>query len=264
LYAPLLAPRPFVITIHDLIHLHFPQFFKRKVGPYYQIVVRSVCARADRVLTDDERTIEDLQRFLGVPEEKVRVVPLGCDDLYRMEGEGEPVERPFFLYVGNHLPHKDLPTLLAAWASLPQHHAVDLYITGEDDLPVEWRVERNWGAIHFLGAVTTERLAGLYRSCAALVHPALREGFGLTMLEAAAAGARVIACEDSVPMVLRSYVDRFPAHDVRTLAALMHQALETGAKHPRLREVAQALGWDRCARATAEVYREVLEEHRSQ
>ena len=45
-YAPLLTPRPFAITIHDLIHLRFPEQFKRSVGPYYATVVRAVCARA--------------------------------------------------------------------------------------------------------------------------------------------------------------------------------------------------------------------------
>jgi hypothetical protein len=56
-YAPLFGPRPYAITVHDLIHLRFPQFFKATVGPYYASVVRFVCARAARVLTDDERTV---------------------------------------------------------------------------------------------------------------------------------------------------------------------------------------------------------------
>jgi hypothetical protein len=45
-YAPLFGPRPYAITVHDLIHLRFPQFFKATVGPYYASVVRFVCARA--------------------------------------------------------------------------------------------------------------------------------------------------------------------------------------------------------------------------
>lgn len=264
-YAPVLAPGPFAITIHDLIHLRYPAFFKKKVGLYYQTVVRAVCARAARVITDDERTVDDLKRFLGVPREKIRVIPLGCDDAYLCTIVPERAARPFFLYAGNHREHKDLPTLLAAWAALPPDLSVDLYLTGEDDLSPEQRVTRVRGDIRFLGDVGVERLAGLYAACAALVHPALCEGFGLPMLEAGAAGARVIACEDAVPTVLRPYVACFAAHDVAGLRALMERALaggeaERGAR-TALREASRALTWDRCAVATAEAYRDVLEEY---
>ena len=81
-YVPLMLPPRFVITIHDLIHLRFPQYFKAKVGPYYRTVVRRACARATRVITDDERTVEDLVEFLGVDRAKVRVIPLGVAERF--------------------------------------------------------------------------------------------------------------------------------------------------------------------------------------
>ncbi len=264
-YAPLFTPTPFAITIHDLIHLRYPEMFKRSVGPYYQTIVRWVCARAARVITDDERTVYDLQHFLGVPREKVRVIALGADDRYfRDDIEPESPERPFFLYAGNHRPHKDLPTLLTAWASLPEECEIDLYLTGEDDLPDEQRVTRARGTLRFLGDTSNERLARLYRSCTALVHPALCEGFGLPMLEALAVGARVLACEDAAPAVLGSFVECFPARDVGALRALMERALdgEGDAARDVRRSFASKLTWDQCARATAEVYREVLAECR--
>ena len=77
LYVPLAVPAKFVVTIHDLIHLRFPQYFKAKVTPYYQTVVRWACARASRVITDDARTVDDLVELLGVDRGKVRVIPLG-------------------------------------------------------------------------------------------------------------------------------------------------------------------------------------------
>ena len=62
-YVPVLLPRTFVVTIHDLIHLRFSQYFKAKVRPYYATVVRYACSRAARVITDDPRTLEDLENF---------------------------------------------------------------------------------------------------------------------------------------------------------------------------------------------------------
>src|ERR1700683_5477873 len=87
LYVPLLSPTPSVITIHDVIHLRYPQYFKSKVRSYYATVVRLACARAKRVITDDERTIDDLERYLKVDRRKVRVIPLGIAERFLRGGE---------------------------------------------------------------------------------------------------------------------------------------------------------------------------------
>jgi glycosyltransferase involved in cell wall biosynthesis len=265
LYAPLAAPRPYVITIHDLIHLRFPQYFKRSVPPYYATVVRAVCARAVRVITDDERTIGDLGRFLGVRPEKISVVPLGVDDLFFTEVTPAAEPRPYFFYAGNHREHKDLATLFAAWEGLDPASEVDLLVTGDDDFGVATRrPQRTRGRLRFLGELDAARLASLYAGSVALVHPALCEGFGLPMVEAAAAGATVIACEEGGPGVLRPYVDVFAARDVRSLSALMARALSLPGPREDARRAARALTWDRCAERTAEVYRAVLQEQRLQ
>jgi glycosyltransferase involved in cell wall biosynthesis len=258
-YAPLAAPRPFVITVHDLIHLRYPELFKASVGPYYAVVVRAVCARAARVITDDERTIEDLERFLGVSPRKVTVIPLGVDDRFARAVAPVREARPYFLYVGNHRPHKDLATLFAAWERLDAALEVDLLLTGPDDVPPADKPKRARGELRFLGQVDPERLATLYGGTVALVHPALCEGFGLPMLEAATVGAPVIACDDAVPSVLRPYVDTFPARDEDALASRMTHRLAFPAGRDDARCFARSLTWDRCARRTAEVYREVLE-----
>jgi glycosyltransferase involved in cell wall biosynthesis len=261
-YAPLAAPAPFAITIHDLIHLRYPEFFKRRVGPYYATVVRAVCARAARVLTDDERTVADLERFLGVPPRKVAVIPLGADDRFALPLDAAPPATPYFLYVGNHRPHKDLATLFAAWERLDPALDVDLLVTGGDDLPPGERPARARGELRFLGEVDSARLAGLYRNATALVHPALCEGFGLPMLEAASVGCAVIACDDAVPSVLRPYVETFSPRDVGTLVDLMARALASPTARDDARRFARSLTWNRCAERTAEVYREVLEQCR--
>ena len=80
------------------------------------------------------------------------------------------------------------------------------------------------------------------------------------MLEAAAVGAAVIACDDAVPAVLRSFVDVFPPRDVRTLSALMARAFAEPGVRDEARTFARTLTWDRCAERTAEVYRSVLQE----
>jgi len=262
-YAPVLPARPYVITVHDLIHLLFPRQFKMKVGPYYRTVVRFVCARAARVITDDERTVGDLRRFLAVPPERVRVIPLGVDDLFLRPIERHRAGRPYFLYAGNHRRHKDLRTLFEAWKALPEECAADLFITGDDDFGSA-RLTRANGRVAALGELPAERLAAYYAGAAALVHPALREGFGLPMLEAMAAGCPVIACSDALPCVLTGAALTFPAGDIAVASEAMRRVLTDEGLRTTLvnegRTRAEAWTWDRCARSTAQVYREVLKE----
>jgi glycosyltransferase involved in cell wall biosynthesis len=267
-YVPLAAPVRSIVTIHDLIHLRFPEYFKAKVGPYYQTVVRLACARAKRIITDDERTVDDLARFLRVDPAKVRVIPLGVGEEFLRSGESSDAfvgQRPYFLYVGNHRKHKDLPTLFDAWSALGENRAVDLYVTGPDDFGGELQKRQTASRrIVALGDVANEQLAAYYAGALALVAPALREGFGLPMLEAMAAGCAVVACEDAVPRILEPSSITFAAGNAGQLTARLEELLADEGLRERFvklgREVAEALTWDRCANATADVYREVLED----
>ncbi len=264
IYVPIMISVPSVITVHDLIHLRFPQYFKPKVRPYYQTVVRQACARAKRVITDDERTVEDLEWCLGVDPAKIRVVPLGVEERFTHPAVPHRGPRPYLLYVGNHRQHKNLSTLLAAWASLPQDLDVDLYLTGPDDFGDELKRQRtSTREAVALGDVGSELLPAYYAGALALVQPSLREGFGLPMLEAMAAGCVVIASDEATPRVLAPAVLTFSAANVCELAARLRSLIEDEHMRGRFasegRTLAATLGWDRCARATADVYREVLE-----
>ena len=262
-YTPVLMPCPYVVTIHDLIHLLFPENFKPKVGPYYRAIVRRVAKRAARVITDDTRTVADLQRFLGIAPERVRVVSLGVQDAFLQPAVPRRGARPYFFYSGNHREHKDLPTLLQAWRTLPEGVAADLLMTGADDIGAS-RFTMPDRKVVMLGNVPASELAGYYAGAVALVHPALREGFGLPMLEAMAAGCPVIACADALPSVLEGAALTFPARDAAEASRAMQRVLaDQGLRMKRVNEGrarAAEFTWDRCARETANVYREVLEE----
>jgi len=165
------------------------------------------------------------------------------------------------LNVGNHREHKDIPTLLEAWQSLPQDVSADLYLTGTDDLPPSSaRPERASGTLRFLGGLAPERLRALQAGALALVQPSLCEGFGLPLLEAASVGTPILASNEAIPGVLRPYADAFAARDVRGLAILMENIWRNPERREQAQRFARTQTWDRCAEKTAEVYREILKE----
>jgi O-antigen biosynthesis alpha-1,2-mannosyltransferase len=285
-YVPRWVNAPHVVTVHDVIDLEFPQYAKRKVGPYWRYVVGPVLRSARAVITDDDATVALLERYLRVDPARVRVIPLGVDApvAFAESAAGEPAAaepsrgepavddlsggapqlraRAYLLYAGNHRPHKDLETLVAAWASLPDGLAVDLVLTGDDEPALRAAASRAHGELRFAGAVGERELWEWYRGAVAYVHPALREGFGLPLLEALRAGTPVVAAETAVPSVLKPYVHRYPPRDVAALRALLMRAFDAPAAlraEARLaRDATAHLTWVRTVRATADLYRELL------
>jgi glycosyltransferase involved in cell wall biosynthesis len=262
-YVPALAGGRFVFTIHDLIHLRFKEFFKAYIGPYYMSVVKRACRKAERIITSDEKTINDLVEFFGVEPSKVRVIPLAPRARFRQPAQPHRAQRPYLLNVGNHRKHKDIPTLLAAWASLPASYEVDLYLTGHDDLHGDLqRYSTQKRRAVALGDVSDDELASYYAGAAALVHPALLEGFGLPFVEAMACGCPVIATRESLPTVLADVALTFPARDAEAARWEIQRLLDDPDLQRRLAEAGRAraggLTWELCTERTARVYDEIV------
>jgi glycosyltransferase involved in cell wall biosynthesis len=257
LFVPRFVPVPYVLTVHDLIDLHYPQFVKPQVAPYMRAIVAPVARAARAVITDDESTVADLERFLGVDPKHVRVIALGNDDPPEAV---VPVHhaRPYVLYVGNRRPHKNLATLVAAWSALSADRPVDLVLSGVPD--DELRNARGPGDVVFLGERTDDELRRWYAGAAAYAHPALREGFGLPLLEAMRCGAPVVASRPAMPRVLAPNAMLVEAHDVEAwsaaLRALLADPAAARAAGRAAREATRDLTWERTARLTADVYRE--------
>ncbi len=259
IFVPRFVPVPYVVTVHDLIDLHYPEFVKAKVVPYVRGIVAPVARAARAVITDDEATVGDLEHFLGVDPRRVRVIALGNDDPPEAV---VPVHhpRPYVLYVGNRRPHKNLATLVAAWSALPADRAVDLVLSGAPEEGL--RAARGPGEIVFLGERTDDELRRWYAGAAAYAHPALREGFGLPLLEAMRCGAPVVASRAAMPRVLAPNALLVDPCDVDAWSAALHTLLEDPVAAQAAGSAAQAatreLTWERTARLTADVYREFV------
>ena len=264
-YVPVFADGTFVFTIHDLIHLRFVEFFRAYIGPYYRSVVKRACRKAARIITSDRRTIDDLVHFFDVDPGKIVVIPLAPRERFFTPALAYRAERPYLLNVGNHRQHKDIPTLLKAWAALPARYDVDLYLTGPDDFNGELqRLSTPRRRAVALGDISDDDLASYYAGAVALVHPALLEGFGLPFVEAMAQGCPVIATETSLPEPIAPASLSFPVRDAEAARAQIERLLDDAAFRDDLVErgeaIVRGLTWERTARATADVYRTVLGE----
>lgn len=255
-FAPFSVPVPYVVTIHDLIDLHYPQWTKPKARWYFRTIVRRLARHARTVITDDESTAEDIVRFYAVDRNRIAVIPLGID-----AENVAPVAhgRPYVMYAGNRRPHKNLGTLLEGWRRVDPSRELDLVLTGGED-PQMRAVTRERGRIVFLGELQHAGVLRWIAGASALVHAALREGFGLPLLEAASLGTPVVVAEGAVPQPLRSVVRTFRAEDAGGMALAIEAALSdrNGDLTSRARAVAAGLTWDLCARRTIDVYRRCL------
>ena len=232
-----LVPRPYVAMLHDCIHVRYPGAYSRLTAAYWRTIAAPLYRGAARVLVSDPRVAADAAGLLGIAPERIRVVPLGYDDAIP-DAAPWVGERPYVLYAGNHRPHKDLETLYAAWAALPETAELDLVLTGPDVPAVRERYVRRAGRIAFLGHIDALTLAQRYRGAVAYVQPSLSEGFGIP------------------------FARTFEAGDVRALASLLNGVVvDPSGSRARAAEGAvslRAYTWDRFAASTAAVYREVV------
>jgi len=267
-----------VITVHDLAFLLYPQFLTRESARYYGQVDQAV-RRADQIVADSESTRQDVLRLLGVPPDKVSVVYLAANPLYRPISLAQArawVEEKFglagefILSVGTIEPRKNLPTLLRAYRQLLDAYKLDVTLAlvgGEGwlyaEVPTLVKKLRLTDRARFLGRVSDEDLLHLYNAAGVLAHPALYEGFGLPPLEAMSCGTPVVVSNaSSLPEVVGDAGLLVEPENVAAWSAALWRVCTDDDLRDELSQKALArsrrFSWERTARQTLRVYEQVL------
>jgi len=277
---PALTPSKTVVTIHDCIHLMFPEYLPSRLGyGYARASLYTAAHKSNRIFTVSEQSKRDILKFFKVPADKIVVTPNAIDTRLSAAPTDEHVlqtreryqlSHSYLLYVGNIKPHKNLERLIEAFHLVRSEGRgeLELLIIG-DEISKMQPLRR---AIHkydihryvrFLGYVPETTLAVLYRLASVIVFPSLYEGFGLPPLEAMAAGTPVVTSNvSSLPEVVGDaailvdpYSPEAIAHGILTVLRSTH--LREDLRRRGLKR-AQEFSWARSVRRVRDVYGEVL------
>jgi glycosyltransferase involved in cell wall biosynthesis len=265
-----------VVTIHDLIYRVHPEAHAglRTLG--MRVLVPLAARRSHRVIADSASTRDDIVRFVGVPAERVDVVPLGVGTTPTTSPMPEPElrerhdlgGRPLVLSVSAKRPHKNLGRLLEALAAIPAERRPVLVLPGyptwhEQELRERADVLGVAGDVRFPAWVTEAELEGLYAAAACFVFPSLYEGFGMPVLEAMRRGVPV-ACSNrsSLPEVAGDAAMLFDPESTLQITAAIERLIGDPEEAARVRsaglERVRRFSWEETARGTARSYARAL------
>ena len=274
---PAMRRVPAVLTIHDLAPLRWPSHYLRlpyaRVGHAWQY---ALAQRADAIIAVSEATKADVIARLGIPAERIRVIPEAVDASFRppshevgasLARERFGVPGRYVLYVGQFDPRKNMDGLFAAFArAADRDRELRLVIVGSLGKLAGLmrgaltRSRLDPARVVVAGGIDDVTLAALYAGAECLLHAAWLEGFGLTALEALAAGTPVVgyragAVAEVVGDAGLLVDDRDPdALGEALLTVLGNEALRSDLR-ARAKPRAARFSWDRAADDTLAIYR---------
>ena len=277
---PPLARARAVVTIHDIIHVLYPQFLPHRAALIYaRVMIRRALRRADRIITVSNNSKRDLVDYFGISPARIDVIYNGVAGRFRAdlpEGESGRVAdkyglpRPYLLFLGGEKPHKNVRNVLRAFAEARRARALPHALVLAGPMPKNRsRVEALIAALDLgahvtrPGVVPEEDLPGLFAGADAFLYPTLYEGFGLPVAEAMACGVPVLTSSTSaLQEIAGGYAYLVDPMDVDAIA---RGIVDLATDPERRREYAELgrrraadFSWERAAEQTLRVYAEAL------
>ena len=267
-FLPYLGEKPFVLTIYDMIHEIYPEYFN--LADQTAIRKRRLAQEASKIIAISECTKRDLIEFCDISSEKVEVIHLSNSIESRLSLGAHLPSLPnrFLLFVGSRSAYKNFFFFVnSAGSILAADPTLHIVCTGSHFT----KHERAFLALHNIEdrvlhfAASDAELELLYRRALAFVFPSLYEGFGLPVLEAFSNGCpAVLSNAGSLPEIGGGGAVYFEPKDVSSLRFALSQVLY-GSEESRLDLVGrgtrrlQQFSWGRTCEQTSLVYREILE-----
>lgn len=270
---PLLFPGNALVTVHDLGYKHFPAAHPQMQRVYLDITTAHSQRRATLVLADSRATADDLSRYYGALQEKIRVLYPGVDadtlrfeaqDCARVRDRFQLPER-YFIFIGTLQPRKNIRGIVEAFARWQQQAGdkqTELVLAGGKG----WLFDDAWldGAenVRMLGYIDEGDKGALLSQALALVFPSFYEGFGFPVLEAMICGTPVIASNSSsLPELVGDAGLLVDPRDTAAITAAMHRySSDSGLRECMIRKgkrQAAAFTWTQAAIRLHEIFDEI-------
>lgn len=258
--------KPFVLTVHDMIHEKYPEYFGLSPD---SINKRRLCEKAEKIIAVSETTKRDIIEIFGTSKDKIHVIyhATNFNTIITSKPTFHFKEKNFVLFTGNRNAYKNFLTFLLAIEPILKRKKLLLICTG----PAFSKQEQKWikdlelkeHVCHHYCQSDTE-LAYLYKNAECFIFPSLYEGFGLPILEAFACGCPVVSSDGgSLKEIGRDaavYFDpknilqmRQAVTDILSNDSLRKEIIFNG--HERIKD----FSWNKCRKETQEVYHKVVE-----
>jgi alpha-1,3-rhamnosyl/mannosyltransferase len=263
-----------IITVHDLSVMLYPETHPVERIRDFERRFQSSLGRASIIITDSEAVRGEIIAMLGLPEDKVKAIPLGVSVAAapadpRLLQQSGLADGGYCLCVSTFEPRKRIDALVKAYALLDPalRRAVPLVLAGASgwrndglNATIEAGVGEGW--VRRLDFVPDDLLGSLYAGARLFVYPSRYEGFGLPPIEAMHHGVPTIVGNAATLIEVTKGAARIvDADDIEAFAALLAHSLEDRQWQAMAstagRAVADSYRWADCVAATVAVYREV-------
>lgn len=271
---PFFIKSPSVVTVHDLITFNFPKLCQRESVLYFKLFLPRSIKKADKIITASETTKNDIINRFKVPEDKISIIHLGLSTAFKRTINTDillqyGITKKYILFVGNIEPKKNLVRLLKAYHKVVCTKNIThlLVIAGKK----AWKYKEVFRTVHslklqnkviFTGYFPEKDLPSLYSMADLFVFPSLYEGFGIPPLEAMACEIPVLASNTgALPEIIGDNCLMVDPYSVDDIADEIHHLLTNENLRKEYIEKGKnwvkQFTWERAARMTMEVYKEV-------
>ncbi|MCK5654691.1 MAG: glycosyltransferase family 4 protein [Candidatus Aureabacteria bacterium] len=275
--APVFLKVPFIMTIHDLIHVKFPQDYTLFHKLYYQYIVGKSAQNAKKVITVSQNSKVDICKIFKLPATKVEVIFNGVDiktiekkavsqaKTYMKEKFG--VSEDYIMCVGNEKPHKNLVVAVKAYSKLKSmgFDNLAMVISGADKIFIEKKLPLFKEKIYCFDNLRDKDLYSAYKASELLLFPSFYEGFGYPPLEAMALGVPVVTADSSsLPEIVGDAGLMVSSSDFEGFACIMAKLLKNRDFRQKLikkgQERVKSFTLEKMAEKTLNLYRRVSDQ----
>jgi glycosyltransferase involved in cell wall biosynthesis len=271
---PVLYRRKFITTVHDLTPLLFKTgkasskniFFYKFKHFFFRQILSAQIKNSKAIITPSKTVKKQIVRYYGKCfENKIFPIYEGVDHQLITAEENISLKnkfsKPFFIYVGNFYPHKNVGNLLRAFASIKSD--AKLILLGPDDYFAKRmfqsinRLKQNDKIVLYKNP-KIEDLVFFYKNTQAIIHPSFSEGFGLPLIEAAYFNCPVIASD--IPVfneIMNNQYLKFDPQNIRDIAVKINFFLQKKPKYD-YSQILKKYSFKKMAEETVKIYKTII------